>query len=323
MIMDKASRIFTLDDEQMRWKDAKINIEDTSLDVSSEDSASSQYENEPRIRVTPAQEIWNPDDVWKELQAYPNTEGLKELILSDDLENTLLKNKDIAFLLAAWAGKLDIMHALFSKGVSVNVKDKLNRTALHFASYAGHAECALFLLQNGAEIGEKTEEGSLTPLHCAAAMGHLSCVKLLIKHGANVNAGIEKKSPLHYAVQNMAVDCVKELLENKAIPNTPQVYSETPLHIAAALGNHESVELLINYGAAVNVQSGPDRMTPIHLAAEQGYNSCIKLLVEARGMANCMNRKLQTPLHLAALNQCVETVDILLKNCKFFENKNQ
>lgn len=50
---------------------------------------------------------------------------------------------------------------------------------------------------------------SVTPLHCAASMGHLNCLKLLIKHGAHVNAGVERRSPLHYAVQNLVVDCVK------------------------------------------------------------------------------------------------------------------
>ncbi|KAJ8953048.1 hypothetical protein NQ314_007423 [Rhamnusium bicolor] len=110
-------------------------------------------------------------------------------------------------------------------------------------------------------------------------MGHLSCLKVLIKHGADVNVGLNSKSPLHYAVQNLAVDCVKELLDNNAMPNTPQIFSETPLHIAAGL---------------------------------DGDAECAKLLLEAGAIVDSRNNKCQTPLHLAALSQCSETLELLL-----------
>ncbi|KAF7269779.1 hypothetical protein GWI33_017200 [Rhynchophorus ferrugineus] len=290
-----------------------IDIDETSSDISSEGSLD-HVENERKTVITPLQDLWNTEDILKDFQTYPNSEGLNELVMDNDTEAIMTKNKDVAFLIAAWTGRLKTMQLLYRDGVSVNVKDRVNRTALHFASYANQTSCVQFLLQNGASIGERAGEEALTPLHCAASMGNLDCLKLLIKFGANVNAGIEKRSPLHYAVQSMSVECVKELLDHKAIPNTPQVYSETPLHVAASIGNTDAVELLLNYGAAVNVQSGPDRLTPLHLAAEQGYMDCIKLLIEGRGMVNAANRKLQTPLHLAALNQCAETVELLLKN---------
>lgn len=64
-----------------------------------------------------------------------------------------------------------------------------------------------------------------TPLHCAASRGHLECLKLLIQAKADVNAGLSNRSPLHYAVQSLAIDCVNELLKSGAIPNTPKVFT--------------------------------------------------------------------------------------------------
>lgn len=106
---------------------------------------------------------------------------------------------------------------------------------------------------------------------------------------------------------------LKELLQNKAIPNTPQVFSEAPLHVAAALGHVEILRLLLQHGAAVNVQCGEDKLTPLHLAAEQGYPVCVQVLIDAGGMVNATNRKKQTPLHLAVLAQCTEATELLLQ----------
>lgn len=125
--------------------------------------------------------------------------------------------------------------------------------------------------------------------------------------------GITGKSPLHYAVQSEAVDCVKALLEAGAIPNTPQVFSESPLHVAAALGKAQIIKLLLDYGAEVRVQCGSDKSTALHLAAEDGNAESTKLLLDAGAKIMAQNYKLQTPLHLAALSQCAETLELLLK----------
>ncbi|XP_060520957.1 transient receptor potential channel pyrexia isoform X2 [Cylas formicarius] len=222
------------------------------------------------------------------------------------------KNKTTALLLCSWFGKVNLMKMLLQDGVSANVVDRQKRSALHFASYAGHAECVELLILYGADVNSWEQKKGVTPLHCAASMGHLNCLRILIQHGSRVNEGLEKRSPLHYAVQNLASDCIKELLENGAIPNTPQVYSETPLHVASTLGNSSAIKLLLQYGAAVNVQSGREKLTPLHLASEQGDVESTRLLIEAGAALNSINAKHQTPLHLAALSQCSETLNLLL-----------
>lgn len=91
------------------------------------------------------------------------------------------------------------------------------------------------------------------------------------------------------------------------------MYSETPLHVAAALGAAPIIRLLLNHGAAVNVQCGPEKLTPLHLAAEDGDAESARLLIEAGAHLSSENHKKQTPLHLAALSQCSETLELLLK----------
>ncbi|RZC43207.1 transient receptor potential channel pyrexia [Asbolus verrucosus] len=247
------------------------------------------------------------------LQTLPQAEAIIHMIARNNVDGMLKKNPSTALLIATWLEKEDILRQLLEKGVSLRAVDEGGLTALHLAACVGNVECLKLLLQHGdGEVGAKDSVNKATPLHCAASKGHLSSLKVLIRHGADVNSGLTHKSPLHYAVQSRAVDCVKELLENNAIPNTPQVYSETPLHVAAALGASEIVKLLLEHGAAVDVQYGTDKVTPLHLAAEDGDAQCARLLIEAGAQLSSENHKKQTPLHLAALSQCCETMELLL-----------
>lgn len=91
-----------------------------------------------------------------------------------------------------------------------------------------------------------------------------------------------------------------------------QVYTETPLHVAASLGNECCTKLLLSYGADVRVQLGPARSTPLHLAAEEGNAECTKLLLNAGATWEAKNSRGQTAMHLAALAQSVETLDALI-----------
>lgn len=83
------------------------------------------------------------------------------------------------------------------------------------------------MLGNGVPINSQEGTSQLTPLHCAAAAGQYLCLKALITYQADINDGVNNRSPLFYAVQNSATECVEELLQNKAIPNMSKVNIET------------------------------------------------------------------------------------------------
>lgn len=84
------------------------------------------------------------------------------------------------------------------------------------------------------------------------------------------------------------------------------------MHVAAAFGSPQLIQILLKYGAEVRVQCGSDKSTALHLAAADGNLECVKLLLQGGALINATNKKLQTPLHLAALAQCGETVEYLL-----------
>ena len=91
------------------------------------------------------------------------------------------------------------------------------------------------------------------------------------------------------------------------------MYTETPLHIAAANGHIKCLEILLKNGADVRSQFGEKKSTALHLAAEDDSLECVKLLLDAGADINSRNVDNQTPLHVACLSQSVETVEILIK----------
>lgn len=179
----------------------------------------------------------------------------------------LQSNDDIgtALLLAILFGRVDLAAQLLqSFGADAN-ELRFGRTALHLACLAGNASAAKLLLVNGADVNRWDSGRQQTALHYAAWAASAECCQLLLRRGAHVNAGIERRSALHMAVEQRAHACVESLIKAGANPNTPQVYTETPLHTAAAQGDRRCVELLLDAGADVRSQHGKMRQTALHL----------------------------------------------------------
>ncbi|XGA08029.1 MAG: ankyrin repeat domain-containing protein [Wolbachia endosymbiont of Xenopsylla cheopis] len=52
----------------------------------------------------------------------------------------------------------------------------------------------------------------------------------------------------------------------------------------------------------------------IHLAAKECLNEILKMLIKNGGYADAIDKDLNTPLHIAVLNNCENVVEILLQN---------
>lgn len=84
----------------------------------------------------------------------------------------------------------------------LSAKDQDGYTALHRAAYGGHADTLKYLIEQGANINNRTIDG-WTPLHSAAFWNQLACVQLLLDAGADITAVTNsKQTALHLAVSN-------------------------------------------------------------------------------------------------------------------------
>jgi len=87
---------------------------------------------------------------------------------------------------AAREGDLDAVRVLVAADAElVRATDGSDRTPLHLATLYGHLEVVSFLLDSGADIDAREEDGE-TPLHSAAWRSRLDVGRMLIERGSRV-----------------------------------------------------------------------------------------------------------------------------------------
>ena len=136
------------------------------------------------------------------------------------------------------------------------------------ASSGGHSEIVRLLLQKGANVNVKGQDGFYTALMLAASGGHLGAVQALLEKGANVR-NEEGRAAVAAAVFHPEV--VKTLTDAGA---------KVTLTVAACLGDLAKVRELIIQGADVNAKVGPNGSTPLMVAAYWGRPEVVKMLLD-------------------------------------------
>jgi ankyrin repeat protein len=201
---------------------------------------------------------------------------------------------------------------LIAKGADVNAKAVLHPfmtasvgalTPLHLAAMSNRTKFGKVLLDHGANVNAVTDEGA-TPLMLALSADHLDFAEALVKQGADVNLvsdRIHNPAALFSAVRGRRVNNVRLLLENHADPNVVslnQGENVTALHMAAASGSVEIVQLLLMHGAHVDARD-ESGMTPLWVAAISGYREIVEVLIAAGADVNAKNGSGSTVLDRA------------------------
>ena len=153
--------------------------------------------------------------------------------------------------IAAKSGYVELMEYLINN-LTLNVRTREGNTALYLALLRGHQVASRLLLQHGADIHIKGSDGFL-PLHIAAKSGCASLIKDL-SDGSIINDPTPTGSTaLHYAVSSNMLESVQVLVELKARINVRNNYGDTPLHIAVNCDYRDIIIYLIGHGADTNI----------------------------------------------------------------------
>ncbi|KAI7739616.1 hypothetical protein M8C21_008667 [Ambrosia artemisiifolia] len=194
-------------------------------------------------------------------------------------------------------------------GVDINLKNYRGQTALMQACQYGHWEVVLTLVLFKANIHKTDCLNGGTALHLAALNGHASCIRILLAdYIPSIPAFyklVKKRSRIHEFVSEF-----NEGISLYEIINKPADGGVTALHMAALNGHVDSLCLLLDLGACVNVVTLEDGTTidligagstPLHYAAYGGNPHCCQILIARGASLTAENEKGWSPLEVARL----------------------
>jgi uncharacterized protein len=168
-------------------------------------------------------------------------------------------------------GRTDLIFEYIAAGNAANSTDRNGVSLIRWCAYYGDVSAIRFLLANGEPLQAL---GANFDLNGAAFHGHWRLCEFLIEHGADVNHPLPDtgETPLHAALctaDRLAHDLViKVLLAAGANPNVAtkpsmetgsfmrdcRTKGETPLHRAAAFGTEDTIQQLLDAGAAIDAK---------------------------------------------------------------------
>ncbi|KAM7533162.1 hypothetical protein Aperf_G00000122740 [Anoplocephala perfoliata] len=215
---------------------------------------------------------------------------------------------DVQFHAACKNADLDEVKTLLAKGLDINVTNVDGLTVLHQACIDENYDVVQFLLENNANVNAQDNEG-WTPLHACASCAYPELAKLLLEHGADTGiVSFEQELPLDVAQGKDMVALLKDWMQRQSVDENaarsaeerqmlqdaqewlrtgkyPQVVDPrtgaTALHIAAAKGYSDVLELLLKLPNVDVDATDVDGWTPLHAAAHWAKEKPLRLLAAA------------------------------------------
>ncbi|CAL1544551.1 unnamed protein product [Lymnaea stagnalis] len=233
---------------------------------------------------------------------YPNKSGITPLMfaaLKDDTQivEKLLKDKTLN---------------------SIDARDKLGRTALHYSASQGKHRVIARLIKAKANLNIADKKG-LTPFMYACVTGNEMAISTFMKCKNYFNH--EYFMALFISVINNHEQVVKTLLSQ--FKNDPKPLSITYewrqlgpyiplLHAASQVGNREIMKLLLKNGEEVNAVNALGQ-TALMVGVILGHQDIVQILISHTADVNISDINGDTPLIIASLNGHTEIVKFLLK----------
>jgi ankyrin repeat protein len=226
-------------------------------------------------------------------------------------------------IVAIRSSDIPAVETLIDNGANVNSRDAEGNTPLILASLYASPKCVELLLEKHADPNASNNAG-VTALSRAATCYEKT--RLLLKSGARVRVQTARlgNTPLILASRHAGNSpTVKLLLEAGAYVGRTNNAGVSPIMAAAASGDFEIVQLLLNAGGnpddfpksdqprATELMSG--FRTPLMWAAYRNDVAMVRLLLE-RGADPNKSTFFGTPLSHACWNDGFEAAELLLRN---------
>uniref|UniRef100_A0A8C2WP88 Ankyrin repeat and SOCS box protein 11 n=1 Tax=Cyclopterus lumpus TaxID=8103 RepID=A0A8C2WP88_CYCLU len=142
-----------------------------------------------------------------------------------------------------------------------------------------------------------------TPLFNSCSSGSAACVRLMLQRSASIHTPHLLASPVHEAAKKGHRECLELLLSYGADIDMELPVVGTPLYSACMARAAACVRLLLHSGAAVRIGCGQD--SPLHAAVRGGGPNVVDILLDFGADECCRNAEGKTPLDLSSANSAV------------------
>lgn len=207
------------------------------------------------------------------IDAIKGNDAAKVAALLDE-DRALLKAKmgsTSAVLLAMYYGRPEIAKLFTDRGAELTFSE---------AVATGDASRVRAMLDKEPSLLTSYSDDGFPAAGLAIFFRHPELARDLIERGADVNAAARNKqrvAPIHAAAAVGDLDTMRLLLERGADPNARQEQGYTALHEAARKGSMEMAKLLMERGADPHVKND-DGKTPLDIARANSQNAFVEWL---------------------------------------------
>ena len=217
-----------------------------------------------------------------------------------------------------------LKHLVEEHQLDLTIKDYNGMAPVHVACEEGSLSIVKYIIDHSPLSLDMTDSFGRTPLLIAAFSKNLPIIRYLNSKNCNISILDDKGfNVIHISAKEGSLDILRFFIDGHYCnPDITDASGHTPLYLSAQEGHLEIVEYLLDSPSynkpRVQLVDMPDSNgnTALHAACSQGHPDIVSTIAGAYKFLNIdiysINDKRQTPLHLAAANGHVNTVDSLL-----------
>lgn len=241
----------------------------------------------------------------------------------------------------------ELLKYLIALGAYADTQDMRQNTPLHYAVEDDDLRRVQFLLEQGADVNAKNEQG-VSPYKLALTKNRRAVVSTIEKAQVSLKINPDEldatfltacktgkrgiaemlikssdvdityvddagRTSLHYVAKAGMLALANLLISKGVDVNYTDRFNQTALHFAAANRQKEIFKLLLENGADVSI-ADEDGLLPVHYVASRGPYDILQFLVAGGHDIQALTHEGDSALHLACYNRNKEVVRILLEN---------